>query len=587
MKAHHWFIGTLLTLLSLTGCANKYDIIIIGGGASGTTAAVQAARDGATVLLVEEYQWLGGMLTSAGVSATDGCDELRGGLWSEFRDSLEAHYGGKDALWTGSVSKTLFEPSVGARIFHNIAANEPNLTVMYETTATSFEKCGGGWKVVLGPSGEKVRAKLLIDATELGDVAKAVGIPYDLGMDSRAETGEEDAQEEANDIIQDLTYVMTLQDFGHPVPIPEPDGYDPAEFACCCYNKNCFTPKEPNRMWDMAGMMYYGKLQNGKYMINWPLEGNDFYVNSVDMTKSQRDSVYNLAKQRSTRFLYFMQKELGLVNLGMAEGEFPTHDGFPFIPYHRESRRIKGEVRFTLNHIISPFNQPEPLYRTVIAVGDYPVDQHHSRYDRWDELPNFTYHPVPSYGVPMGVMMPKGFKDMMVIEKSISVTNLVNGSTRLQPVVLQLGQAAGVVAAIAVKKGLQPAEVSVREVQEKLLEEGAYIVPLLDLPPDHEHFKALQRISVTGIMTYEGRRVGWKNQSWFNIDRPVDAEEVVSALKEFYGDRKQKEVDAVAAKILAAQKAGQPMSRLDCAVLIDRELNPFQDLVSLKGFMQS
>jgi hypothetical protein len=187
----------------------------------------------------------------------------------------------------------------------------------------------------------------------------------------------------------------------------------------------------------------------------------------------------------------------------------------------------------------------------------------------------------------MGVMMPKGFKDMMVIEKSISVTNLVNGSTRLQPVVLQLGQAAGVVAAIAVKKGLQPAEVSVREVQEKLLEEGAYIVPLLDLPPDHEHFKALQRISVTGIMTYEGRRVGWKNQSWFNIDRPVDAEEVVSALKEFYGDRKQKEVDAVAAKILAAQKAGQPMSRLDCAVLIDRELNPFQDLVSLKGFMQS
>ena len=110
-----------------TGCCDrKYDVVIVGAGTSGTAAAIQAARSGADVLLVEEHEWLGGMLTSAGVSATDGCYKLRGGIWDEFRDSLEAHYGGPEALKTGWVSHVMFEPSVGARVFRNIAGREEN-----------------------------------------------------------------------------------------------------------------------------------------------------------------------------------------------------------------------------------------------------------------------------------------------------------------------------------------------------------------------------------------------------------------------------------------------------------------------------
>ena len=67
-------------------------------------------------------------------------------------------------------------------------------------------------------------------------------------------------------------------------------------------------------------------------------------------------------------FVYFLQHELGFNTLGLADDEYPTADKLPFIPYHRESRRIHGLVRFNLNHVCEPFKQSQPLYRTCIAV---------------------------------------------------------------------------------------------------------------------------------------------------------------------------------------------------------------------------
>ena len=76
--------------------------------------------------------------------------------------------------------------------------------------------------------------------------------------------------------MQDLTYVAVLKDYGRDVTIPRPDGYDPSLFACCCVNDLCIAPKEPHRMWSREMMITYGKLPDGKYMINWPIEGNDY-----------------------------------------------------------------------------------------------------------------------------------------------------------------------------------------------------------------------------------------------------------------------------------------------------------------------
>ena len=88
------------------------EVLVLGGGTAGTAAAISSARMGIKTLLVSEEVWLGGMLSSAGVSAVDGNTKLPSGIWGEFRDSLITHYGNPEALKTGWVSNHLFEPSV-------------------------------------------------------------------------------------------------------------------------------------------------------------------------------------------------------------------------------------------------------------------------------------------------------------------------------------------------------------------------------------------------------------------------------------------------------------------------------------------
>lgn len=535
---------TLITILFLSvflliSCNKdntlQVDILIVGGGASGTTAGLQASRMGSNTLIIEESTWLGGMLTSAGVSATDGNYRLPGGIWGEFRKALALHYGGLDSLNTGWVSKVLFEPSVGNEIFKKLAQNEKHLNIWYKTSLKEIKKEGDTWKITVYNDGttKSIEAKIVIDATELGDVAKLCGVGYDIGMDSRKDTKERIAPDEKNNIIQDLTYVAILKDYGKDVTIPRPAGYDSTVFACACVNDLCVNPKEPNRMWSKDMMITYGKLPNNKYMINWPLEGNDYYVNIIEMSPEERTEALKKAKEHTMHFLYFLQKEIGFNTLGLADDEFPTEDKLPFIPYHRESRRIHGEVQFTVDHITDPYTQDYKLYRTCIGVGDYPVDHHHARYPEHESLPDLHFYPVPSYGLPMGTLIPKEVDGLIVAEKSISVTNLVNGTTRLQPVVLQIGQAAGALASLAVKNGLKVKQVAVRNVQTEILAAGGYLLPYLDVTVDHPSFQSYQRIGSTGILKGVGKNISWSNETWLRADTVLMSSEI-EGLKDVY-----------------------------------------------------
>lgn len=520
----------------LAGCGTdaRYDLLIIGGGASGTSAGITAARMGSRVLLVEEGPWLGGMLTAAGVSAVDGNHRLQGGFFGEFCDSLAARYGGPDSLRTGWVSNVLFEPSVGNAILQEIAARQKTLKIRFHTRLLALAEEPGGWSATLVQGGDTltVRTKVLIDATELGDVAALAGVGYDIGMDARAESGEAIAPEQANDIVQDLTYVAILQEYDHDVSIPEPDGYDKSDFACSCRSANCVAPTHGRVLWSPREMLDYGKLPNGKYMLNWPIEGNDYYANIIELTPAERAAELEKAKQFTRCFIYYIQHELGFRNIGLALGEFPTGDGFPLIPYHRESRRIHGRVRFTVEDAKTPYRNT--LYRTGIAVGDYPVDHHHQRHPQWQCLPELHFHPIPSYTIPLGVMLPREKRNLIVAEKSISVSNLVNGTTRLQPITLELGQAAGVLGSLAAARNTPPELVPVRDVQRELLAQGCYLLPYLDLPRDDVHFVALQRIGATGLLRGVGTNVGWSNQTWFHPEEPVAGGELAEGLRELY-----------------------------------------------------
>lgn len=523
---------TLLVLSSLVSCdrSEHVEVLVVGGGAGGVSAGIQCARMGVKNIIVEETPWVGGMLTSAGVSCIDGNYNLRSGIFGEFTDSLAARYGGWDALKTGWVSNINFEPHVAQEILSNIAASCGDLLeVRRETVVTSVSGGPGKWKVELSDaSGRRsvIEAEVLVDATELGDVAKMCGVDYRIGMESSADTGESIAPEQSNDIIQDLTYVAVLKDYGPDadMTVERPSSYDPSVFANSCLNPLSTVSETGQTIWPADMMISYGALPGGKYMINWPIYGNDYYVNSIEMTPEQRREAYEKAKEFTMCFVYFIQHELGMKHIGLADDEFPTEDGMPFFPYHRESRRIVGEAFFTMDAAARPYDYN--LYRTGIAVGDYPVDHHHFRHPDWKSLPDLHFYPVPSFNVPMGVLIPADTDDLIVTEKSVSVSNLINGATRLQPVVMQLGQAAGAVAALSRIEAKSVKKVGVRQVQEALLDAGCYLMPYLDLPVTDRHFKAVQRIGATGILRGEGRNVGWTNQTWFRTEDPLLASDI-------------------------------------------------------------
>ncbi|AFK03515.1 FAD dependent oxidoreductase [Emticicia oligotrophica DSM 17448] len=504
-------------------------VLIIGGSTSGTMAGIQSARMGVKTIIVEETPWLGGMLTSAGVSAIDGNHHMPSGLWGEFREQIRNYYGGADKISTGWVSNTLFEPSVGQQVLRKMCAAEKNLSLIFNTKLIDIKEVNGGWQVKLS-NGKIIQTKVIIDATELGDVAAKVGIKYDLGMDAQATYHERIAPEKANNVIQDLTYTAILKDYGINVDktLPKPANYSASEFNCAC-KEFCNNPAA-KRQNPCASLMTYAKLPNGKVLINWPISGNDYYANMVEMSENERQEAIKAAKEVTLRFVYFLQTELGFKNFGLADDEYPTTDKLPFIPYHRESRRIDGLVRMNLNHIENPFSQTQPLYRTGIAVGDYAIDHHH---EKNPAAPDLHFVPVPSFNIPLGSLIPKQKANFIVAEKSISVSNLVNGASRLQPVVMQIGQAAGALAAYSVMNKVSPEKVSVRAIQKILLQSKVYLMPYFDVPLTHPNWEAIQQVGATGILKGVGQSVNWSNRTWFYPDSTISINEFLKGLKDF------------------------------------------------------
>lgn len=473
-----------LLALSLLGCSQQYDVVVIGGGAGGTAAAIEAARGGASVLVVEETPWLGGMLTSAGVSAIDGNYRLRGGLFGEFTDSLALRYGGYEALKSGWVSNILFNPRAGTEVLHNMA---DKAGVELRMNCHARPRPGiSGWHLTLS-DGTRIKARILIDGTELGDVAAAVGA----------------AQLQDRVTAQDLTYVAIVREYDHPITPVKPEGYDPAFYRHCCDT------------WDKEKMLSYGRLPDGHIMLNWPQSGNDYFAEYLDMAPQERKEVYRQAKLRTLGYLYYIQTELGYDHLGIADDVFPTEDGMPFYPYFRESRRMAGRDTMTVEAALKPYDFD--LYTRAVAVGDYPVDHHHNQNPRREELSHLWFGKIPSFSVPLGVVIPVDTKDFLVADKAMSSSWEMNGGTRLQPVVMGVGQAAGALAAIAVRTGRHPHEVPASEVQAVLLDHGCYLLPFLDLKPSDPGFRALQEAGVRGEVKGTGRTVGWANETWVKI----------------------------------------------------------------------
>ena len=537
------------------------DVLVIGGGASGVAAAIQAARRDIKTTLIEYTPWLGGMLTSAGVSATDGNHRLPSGLWGEFRDSLYVYYGGPDAVSTGWVSNTHFEPHIGNRIWNKMADKEWRLSRHhgYHVTQVLVKKSRVLGAVFENSEGEKltVHAKITIDATELGDVLALAGADFYTGQNS--------SQQAHNPNIQDLTYAAIIQDYspGKAPQISRPADYDSTEFACICKE---VCPDTTMNVPDCETFLNYAHLPNNKYLLNWPNNGNDYFLNPIPMSFEERQEAYQAAKSRTLALLYFMQTEMGYDHLGLAEDEFPTADQLPLIPYHREARRLHGMEQLRVEDLIDPYANPgRSLYKQAIAVGDYPLDHHHGKNPNAEAE---TFPAIPSFSVPYYALVPAHVDGLLVAEKSISVSHVVNGATRLQPCVILIGQAAGMAASLCIGLKQQPREIPVSSLQQLLLEADCWLLPFIDVNPEDEHFEAVQRAAVGGYMRGKGVPYKWANQTWFYPDSLISPVEIEKIITQIPGNKR----DLFKVVYNEMKKAKSKFTRKEIAMLLHDSL---------------
>lgn len=464
------------------------DILVVGGGTGGTAAAIQAARRGANTILVSEFPWLGGMLTSAGVSAPDGNELMafQTGLWGAFlRELQQRQPGGLDHSWVSFFS---YDPRVGAEIFTNWVKELANLhwisgQVPLEVLKEDNRITGVRF------ADFTVHAKVILDGTELGDLLALADIPHRWGWELQSEWEEPSAPSKFNDIttkypVQSPTWVVLMQDFGADVApeISPAPNYDASLFVGA---------------WKKYGaekFLNYGRLPGNLYMVNWPICGNDYgeAVGRLIASDTHKSDFLQECRWYSQNFAHFIQSQLGR-RYGLAEHVFPhTHSAFALHPYYRESRRLVGLTTVSEQDILPVAGgKVAALFPDAIAIGNYANDHHYPSFDlplqpksirwggRWTGTP-FT--------IPYRCLVPATTDGLLVCEKNISVSHIANGATRLQPVVLGIGQAAGMAAAMCVELGCQPRDLPVQALQEALLQDQhapAAIIPLFNLVPDH------------------------------------------------------------------------------------------------------
>ena len=469
------------------------DVLVVGGGTGGTSAAIQAARSGAKTILVSEFEWLGGMLTSAGVAAPDGNElaAFQTGLWGEFLHQLQQkQIGGLNNSWVSFFS---YNPRLGAKIFAGWVKELPNL--YWIAGSIPLEVINDGNKITgVKFSDFTVKAKITLDATELGDLLALAEIPYRWGWELQAQWGEVSAPIAENELtknypIQAPTWVVIMQEFESAIApiIPPPPNYNPTKYT------DAWTD------YGQTDFLNYGRLPGNLFMINWPKHGNDYAEDVKRLIESETSKQQFLQQSlwHTQGFAHFIQSQFGR-KYGLANNIFPFGDGaYALHPYYRESRRLVGITTVTEQDIlpISGGNIAQ-LQPASIAIGNYANDHHYpgdnyplqSKSIRWGGRPTGT-----PFTIPYSCLVPVETNGLLACEKNISVSHIANGATRLQPVVMNIGQAAGMAAALCVELGCQPRDLPIKKLQNALLQAKTSIIPLFNLPPNHPDWLYWQR----------------------------------------------------------------------------------------------
>jgi hypothetical protein len=554
-----------------------YDVVVAGAGTGGIGAAIQAARLGATVLLLEETDWVGGQMLAAAVTAIDegGAGNLvrSRGLYRELVQRVEAYYRprGLDPFQAGKYTNLRFEPRVGRQLIHQMlteAGAGRRLDVLLRARVTQVQHRAdtvtGAIIEYVTAAGDRamhaVTSRVLIDATEWGDVLPLAGARYRSGNRT------DDALDLAR-TIQENTWTAVIKQ--HPGGVPPslrlpspPPGYAtmrPHFAARIVPGDGAFRRGQP-MSWksfvEYRGMPDSARPAPAPGLTRTHLNFSNDYPCTVAYLEdpAQRVTVDRAMRLRTLQLLYFIQQDLGVTDWAVAddEGFNSPHNRaqidawlrdqpelapyrtilyhFSILPYVRESRRLVGRHTLLAREISRGPGKRPMQFPSTIGLGDYRLDLHGGRaardleldLDRIEDLEDAVPGRAGPFALPLECLVPVTLDGFLAAEKNYSQTRLVNGATRMQPHTLNVGQAAGALAALAVRHAVPPRRIDPVLVQRVLLAAGStlLITPLQDVPQEAADWPALQLVAVHGLMALA--------DGHFHPQRPVHGNELAT-----------------------------------------------------------
>ena len=389
------------------------DVIILGGGMGGCAAALACCRNGLSVIMTEETDWIGGQVSQQGVPPDEHqWIETHGAPQSyrEFRNKVRNYYRQNYPLTEaargrvnlnpgdGSVSRICHEPRVAVSVLTDMLSpflSTGKLRILLNHKVWSSEVYGDQVISVAVKSMEKGDRTILtgdsfVDATECGDLLPLTNTEYITGTESKHDTKELHAPEKAdpmNNQAFTVCFAMDYQPGKDNVENP-PEGYDfwkkyvptltpawPGRMLDLSYSnprtlqpqKVGFDPSGKNpeglfNLWNYRRIINRQNFVEGTYdgditIVNWPQ--NDFLLgNLLDVPEKTFKENVEKAKQLSHALFYWLQTEVprpdggkGWHGLRLRGDIMGTHDGMAKYPYIRESRRIRAEFTVLEEHV--------------------------------------------------------------------------------------------------------------------------------------------------------------------------------------------------------------------------------------------
>lgn len=519
-------------------------VLVVGGGLGGVAASLAAVRHGLRVHLTDEFAWLGGQLTSQGVPSDEhpwieefGCTATYRSLRDGIRDYYRRHYPLLDEAreredlnpGAGWVSKLCAEPRVAVAVIEamlapHIASGRLTIDRQVRPVAATVDQdrvTSVTLRSLLSDGEYTVEADYVIDATETGELLPLTGTDYVTGFESRAETGEPSAPENAqSDNLQAITYCFAVDHIdGEDNTIERPERYDywrsvqpdfwgapiiswtaphprtleisnrhfepnPGDDAFSVIADQSKDPGDGN-LWTFRRIVAKDLFAAGAFdsdicLVNWP--SIDYFDQPLlDVGEELLDARLADAKQLSLSMLYWMQTEaprpdggMGWPGLRLRGDVMGTEDGLAMAPYHRESRRIRGLETPREQDVSGALRdgQGARSYPDSVGIGMYRIDLHPSTGGD-----NYIDVPAEPFEIPLGMLIPRRTTNLLAACKNVASTHITNGCYRLHPVEWNLGEAAGLLAVHCLSRAITPHEThaspqQVSDFQQLLVSDG-------------------------------------------------------------------------------------------------------------------